>query len=220
MLMNYNGEGYLYYHIYKEGEYDYFYNNSCSNQTYIYFINNTHLRYSFSSFSNSSEINYSLIIVENDKYINSSCDIFNNSYLNPIKNDGIEILSFTLENISINQSLDNCSNNSYIDIEIPNLIKKQKVKKNFIISGMGITGPIIKDVIIYDKIQLLFEPKNEPEQPIPSENDNKLKYIYIIFISIAVILAIVIIILFKRTKRKKNDTIDTRDLAPITELTY
>ena len=85
---------------------------------------------------------------------------------------------------------------------------------------MGITGPIIKDVIIYDKIQLLFEPKNEPDQPIPSENDNKLKYIYIIFISIAVILAIVIIILFKRTKRKKNDTIDTRDLAPITELTY
>ena len=220
IAIRYIGEGYLYYHFSKNGEFDYFYNNSCSNQTYIYFINNTHLRYSFSSFSNSSEINYSLIIVENDKYINSSCDIFNNSYLNPIKNDDIEILSFTLENITINQSLDNCSNNSYIDIEIPNLIKKQKVKKNFIISGMGITGPIIKDVIIYDKIQLLFEPKNEPEQPIPSENDNKLKSIYIIFISIAVILAIVIIILFKRTKRKKNDTIDTRDLAPITELTY
>ncbi len=60
MLMNYNGEGYLYYNIYKEGEYDYFYNNSCSNHSYIYFVNDTYLRYSFSSFSNSSVfINYS-----------------------------------------------------------------------------------------------------------------------------------------------------------------
>ena len=59
MLMNYNGEGYLYYNIYKEGEYDYFYNNSCSNHSYIYFVNDN-LRYSFSSFSNSSVfINYS-----------------------------------------------------------------------------------------------------------------------------------------------------------------
>ena len=105
--------------------------NSCSNHSYIYFVNDTYLRYSFSSFSNSSEINYSLIIVEDNKYINSNCEIFNNFYLNPIINDDVAIINFSLKNIIVVQSLNNCSNNSYNDIEIPNIIKNKKEKKHF-----------------------------------------------------------------------------------------
>ena len=68
--------------------------------------------------------------------------------------------------------------NSYIDIEIPNIIKKKKEKKTFLISGIGITGPIIKDVIIYDKIELLYQPKNSPSESSP----NQFNYLYIIII--------------------------------------
>ena len=214
MLMNYNGEGYLYYHIYKEGEYDYFYNNSCSNHSYIYFVNDTYLRYSFSSFSNSTEINYSLIIVEDNKYINSNCEIFNNFYLNPIINDDVAIINFSLKNIIVVQSLNNCSNNSYIDIEIPNIIKNKKEKKTFLISGIGITGPIIKDGIIYDKIELLYQPKISPSENSP----NQFNYLYIIIIFIIVIIILVVIFIFKRAKRGKNGTIDSNDLTQITEL--
>ena len=210
-IIGYTGEGYITYHPYQDKEYSYSYDNLCTNKIYFDIINDK-IKYSFSSFSNSTEINYILLITENENYINSTCNTFENLYMNPLNSTDIELIKFSSKDVKTIQSINECTNNSYVELELPKNINIKDTSKTYIIRGMGITGPSIKDVMIYDKVTFKYnispsEPGNQPE--------NNKNTIFYIFGGIVIIIVILIIIFFYN--RKKVNNIDIEELNNVTE---
>ena len=159
---SYKGESFLSYYIYNDMNSDfenYYYNTLCNDNVYFYILNNTHFRLSFPLFSNCQEIKYTLIItkVKNEKYLNSTCNFFDNFYMKNLIKSDIEIYNFSSNNV-ISRIIDInlCINNSYVDLLLPKKINI-KNKDKYIIRLMGITGPKVHDVKIYDKIYFIYD---------------------------------------------------------------
>ena len=206
-IVGYTREGYITYHPYQDNEHGYSYNNLCTNKIYFDVINDK-IKYSFSSFSNSSEINYILLITEKENYIKSVCDTFENLYMNPLNSPDIELIKFNSKDVKMEQSINECTNNSYIELALPKNINIKDTSKTYIIRGMGITGPSIKDVMIYDKFTFKYNNTNTNN---PSGNGSSNTYSILIIIGIVIMIILIILIIF--SLRKRVESVDIESLT-------
>ena len=207
LKLYFSGEGYLFYHIKKEGEYDYEYSNYNGTKIEFFLLNNTHFTYKFQDynlFSNASEFNYIASITElkNEKYINSTCDTFENLYMNPINNSDITLYNFSSKDIVYNSSY------SLINLPIPSKLKSIDKNVSLVIRVIRYTSKIHRDIIFFDKIYYDFTPIKEFKGRSHGE------WIFIIFLII--IFWVVILIVFLR-KRMKNDDLKNQFLISLGE---